>query len=59
MRTASWVIVNKATGEAVFETFSPKLFRLITEGENAEKYEAVPALEYLQALNARIKATGQ
>jgi hypothetical protein len=55
MRSGSWVIVNKATGEAVFETFSPKLVSRI----NAAKYEAVPVLEYLQALNARIKATGQ
>lgn len=55
MRSASWVIINKATGGAVFETFSPKLVSCI----NATKYEAVPILEYLQSLNARIKATGQ
>ena len=55
MKTASWVIINKATGEAVFETFSPKLVSRI----NAAKYEAVPILEYLQAINARIKETGQ
>ena len=55
MRTASWVIVNKTTGAAVFETFSPKIVSRI----NTAKYEAVPILEYLQAVNARIKATGQ
>ena len=55
MTPASWVIINKATGEGVFETFSPKLISRI----NAAKYEAVPILKYLQALNARIKATGQ
>lgn len=55
MRSGSWVIVNKATGAAVYETFSPKLVRRV----NTAKYKAVPALEYLQALNARIKATGE
>lgn len=55
MTPASWVIVNKTTGEGVLETFSPKIVSRI----NTAKYEAVPILKYLQDLNARIKATGQ
>lgn len=49
--SASWVIINKATGEAVAETF----LRHVAEAVNAEKYEAVPILEYLQGLNRKIK----
>ncbi len=51
MKTASWVIVNKETGKAVFETFEEKTANAI----NKEKYKAVPILEYLQNLNKEIK----
>lgn len=49
MRTASWVVRNKATGEVILETYNPKLVAAL----NAEKYEAVPILQYLQSLNRR------
>lgn len=55
MKTASWVIRDKATGRAVFETFNPALARAV----NPAKFEAVPILEYLQSVNrytARIRA---
>lgn len=52
MKTASWIIVNKQTGAAVFETFNAATAQAI----NRDKYEAIPALEYLQQLNRAIKA---
>ena len=51
MKTASWVIVNKATGAAVFETFNENTAKAV----NTRLYIAVPALQYLQQLNATIK----
>ena len=51
MRTASWVIQEKATGRVLFETFSAR----VAEAINRTRYEAVPILEYLQALNRSIK----
>lgn len=51
MITASWVIINRATGAAVMETYRP----FIAGAVNTKKYEAVPVLRYLQELNARIK----
>jgi hypothetical protein len=53
MKTASWIIVNKATRESVFETFHENTAKAI----NSRLYEAVPALQYLQQLNAGILAT--
>lgn len=47
MKTASWVIVNKATGFAIFETFNENTAKAI----NTQLYKAVPILEYLQSLN--------
>jgi hypothetical protein len=52
MKTASWIIVNKATGYAVFETFNENTAKAV----NTRLYEAIPALLYLQQLNAKIKA---
>lgn len=51
MKTASWIIVNKQTGAAVFETFCKEFADTI----NRDKYAAMPALEYLQQLNRTIK----
>ena len=48
----SWVIRVRATGIVLFETFDPQVPARL----NTEKYEAVPILEYLQALNRTIKA---
>ena len=50
MKTASWVIVEKATGRAVWETFSPQPFAFLKPA-----YEAVPIGDYLGSLNAAIK----
>jgi hypothetical protein len=47
---SSWVIVNKETYQAVFETFKEKTANSI----NQSKYKAVPILEYLQTINAKI-----
>ena len=47
MKTASWVIINKATGFAIFETFNENTAKAV----NTRLYEAVPILEYLQSLN--------
>lgn len=54
MTPASYVIVSKETGKAVFETFEKK----IADAINTEKYKAVPILEYLYNLNDQIKAMG-
>ncbi len=51
MKPASWIIVNKATGAAVFETFNENTARAV----NTRLYEAVPVLLYLQRLNASLK----
>ena len=45
--TASWIIRNKATGEVAMETFDRQKVRML----NTEKYEAIPAQEYLASLN--------
>lgn len=47
MKTASWVIVSKKTGNAVFETFNEKTALAI----NLKAYRVVPILEWLQSLN--------
>jgi hypothetical protein len=51
MKTASWIIVNKATRQAVFETFNENTAKAV----NTRLYEAIPALQYLQQLNRTIK----
>lgn len=54
MKTASWVVVSKETGEAVLETFDPRIQDVL----NTEKYDAVPILDYLASLNDRpLRAT--
>lgn len=52
MKTASWVIIELATGNGILETYSKSLTKKI----NTEKYKAVPILEYLQAVNKAIKS---
>lgn len=49
--SSSWIIINKATGNAVLETFSQRY----AEAVNTERYQVVPVLEYLQELNRKIK----
>lgn len=51
MKTSSWIIVNKATRAAVFETFNENTAKAV----NTRLYEAIPALQYLQQLNRSIK----
>lgn len=48
----SWIVVSRATGESVLETFS----RRIAEAINQEKYEVLTALQWLQRFNAKIKS---
>ena len=50
--TASWVIVNKLTNQAVIEMYDFNLVKKI----NTMKYKAVPILEYLQTFNSEVKA---
>ena len=52
MKTASWIITEKATGRAVLETWQASVAAKV----NRDLYDVTPALEYLQRLNARIKA---
>ena len=49
LETASWVVVDKASNAALFETFSQR----IADAINTDKYRAVPILEYLQSLNRK------
>ncbi len=49
--TASWVVVSKATGEAVLETFSRAVANRVDRG----RYDVLPALDYLYRLNRSIK----
>lgn len=51
MRTASWVIKNKKTGEIILETFNPKVIAAL----NTAKYEAVPIRKHLEDLNESLK----
>jgi hypothetical protein len=51
MKTASWIIINKATRQAVFETFNENTAKAV----NTRLYEALPARQYLQQLNRNIK----
>jgi hypothetical protein len=55
LTTASWVIRKRDTGEVIMETFNKQ----IIEKLNAEKYEAIPILEYLQSLNSKTKQEQQ
>ena len=47
----SWVIVNKATNETIFELWNIETVYYI----NAEKYKAIPVREYLENLNKQVK----
>lgn len=55
MKTASWVIKEKASGKVLFETFDQKK----VDALNVEKYVAVPILEHLGSLNQANAATPQ
>ena len=51
MKTASWVIRNKATGEVICETFDERKVVAL----NTAKYEAIPIRQYLEELNRKTK----
>jgi hypothetical protein len=51
MKTASWILRNKATKEVVCETFDARKVAAL----NLAKYEAVPILAYLQEINRSIR----
>lgn len=53
LRTASWILRDKATKKVICETFEQRTVDRL----NTEKYEAVPILAYLQSLNAAIRAS--
>jgi hypothetical protein len=55
MKTASWIIVNKNTRQAVFETFNENTAKAV----NPRLYEAVPVLQYLQQFNVSIRTGGK
>lgn len=55
MKTASWVIVNIETDDAVFETFDAAKVAAL----NTVKYKAVPILEWLQHLSRKYKSQDQ
>ena len=44
----SWIVVRKGTRDAVYETWS----RSVAEKVNAERYQVLTALDYLQRFNA-------
>jgi hypothetical protein len=48
MKTASWVVIDRKTGKALFETFKQPRY-------NPDFYRVIPILEYLTDLNRQIK----
>lgn len=53
-KNASWVIVNKETKQAVFETYQKSLCDKI----NTQKYTVIPIAEYLHSLNHKMTVQG-
>jgi len=51
MRSNSWVIVNKITGDAIFETWNENTAKAI----NTKMYTAMTAYDYLCNLNQKAK----
>lgn len=54
MRTASWVVVDRATDKAILETFSPTMAAAI----NTNAYEVLPILDWLQRVNRNARQQG-
>lgn len=46
---ASWIIVDRATGKAVLETYNFELCQFV----NLAKYRVIPILAWLQSLNKK------
>lgn len=53
MKNMSWVVVNRATGKAIVETFREPV------KVDAAKYEVVPIRAWLARVNAEILAEGR
>ena len=51
MKTASWVIRERATKTVICETFNQNVVARL----NTARYEAIPILDYLVELNNSIK----
>ena len=49
--TTSYVIVRKSDNKALFETTNKR----VADAINTTKYKSIPIMEYLKALNERIK----
>ena len=47
----SWIIVSRATGKPVLETFSSRT----AEAVDRARYEVLTALQWLQRFNATVK----
>ncbi len=54
-RTGSWIIVSRATGLPVLETFSARLAGAV----DTARYEVLTALQWLQRFNASVRETGR
>lgn len=50
----SWIIVSRATGQPVYETFH----RRIAEAVNQDRFEVLTALQWLGRLNAARRKEG-
>ena len=48
----SWIIVNKETGKAVFETFE----RTTMQAVNRNKYQVMTVMEWLQSVNKAVQS---
>jgi hypothetical protein len=52
IKSNSWIVVNRSTGEAVLETFSEK----VTAAINTKKYQVMTAYDYLCGINNKQQA---
>ena len=51
----SWIIVSRATGRPVLETFSVRVADAVDRG----RYEVLTALQWLQRFNASVREQGR
>jgi len=51
MKSNSWIIVRKATGEVVMETFNPDIVKAI----NRQAYHVFTAYDWLVHYNAKLR----
>lgn len=56
MSNDSWVVVWRSSGEAVLEIFDAANAKRINE--TSTFFKAVPAMEYLQEFNRKVKEEG-